>query len=109
MADNVMTVTDDTFADEVESADGLTMVAVWAVWCGPCRMVAPVVEELATEYGEQGLRVGKLDVDENPQTAARYGIRSIPTILFFRGGEVVDRIVGAMPKAAFAQKVESHL
>ena len=109
MADNVMTVTDATFADEVESADGLTMVDFWAVWCGPCRMVAPVVEELATEYGEKGLRVGKLDVDENPQTAARYGIRSIPTILFFRGGEVVDRIVGAMPKAAFAQKVESHL
>ena len=109
MADNVTTVTDATFADEVEAAEGLTMVDFWAVWCGPCRMVAPVVEELATEYGEKGLKVGKLDVDENPQTAARYGIRSIPTILFFKGGEVVDRIVGAMPKTAFAEKVEAHL
>lgn len=109
MADNVLTITDDTFNDEVESSDQLTMVDFWATWCGPCRMVAPVVEELATEYGEKGLRVGKLDVDENPGTAARFGVRSIPTILFFKGGEVVDRVVGAMPKGAFADKIEQHL
>ena len=109
MADNVLTITDDTFNDEVESSDQLTMVDFWATWCGPCRMVAPMVEELATEYGEQGLRVGKVDVDENPGTAARFGVRSIPTILFFKGGEVVDRVVGAMPKNAFADKIEQHL
>ena len=109
MADNVLTITDDTFNDEVESSAQLTMVDFWATWCGPCRMVAPVVEELATEYGEKGLRVGKVDVDENPGTAARFGVRSIPTILFFKGGEVVDRVVGAMPKNAFADKIEQHL
>lgn len=109
MADNVLTITDDTFNDEVESSSELTMVDFWATWCGPCRMVAPVVEELATEYGEKGLKVGKVDVDANPGTAARFGVRSIPTILFFKGGEVVDRVVGAMPKNAFAEKIDQHL
>lgn len=109
MADNVLTVTDATFQEEVESNSGLTMVDFWAVWCGPCRIVAPVVEQLAGEYGEKGLKVGKLDVDENPQTAARYGIRSIPTVLFFKDGEVVDRVVGAMPKPVFEQKIQAHI
>ena len=109
MADNVATITDGTFVEEVESAGGLTMVDFWAVWCGPCRIVAPVVEELANDYGEKGLKVGKLDVDENPNTAAKYGIRSIPTVLFFKDGEVVDRVVGAMPKAAFEEKIAAHL
>jgi thioredoxin 1 len=109
MADNVTAISDATFQEEVESNDGLTIVDFWAEWCGPCRMVAPVVEELANEYGDQGLKVAKLDVDQNPQTSARYGIRSIPTILFFKGGEVVDRVVGAMPKPVFEQKVQAHL
>ncbi|HSG49211.1 MAG TPA: thioredoxin [Longimicrobiales bacterium] len=109
MADNVLTVTDATFQEEVESNSGLTMVDFWAVWCGPCRIVAPVVEQLAGEYGDKGLKVGKLDVDENPQTAARYGIRSIPTVLFFKDGEVVDRVVGAMPKPVFEQKIQAHI
>lgn len=109
MADNVLTVTDTTFQDEVEASSGLTMVDFWAVWCGPCRIVAPVVEQLADEYAERGLKVGKLDVDENPQTAARYGIRSIPTVLFFKDGEVVDRVVGAMPKPVFEEKIHAHL
>jgi thioredoxin 1 len=109
MADNVATLTDSTFSEEVESSDNLTMVDFWATWCGPCRMVAPVVEELAGEYAGKGLKVGKVDVDENPDTAARFGIRSIPTILFFKNGEVVDRIVGALPKGAFAEKIEQHL
>ena len=109
MADNVTAVGDANFQDEVESNDGLTIVDFWAEWCGPCRMVAPVVEELANEYGEKGLKVTKLDVDQNPQTSARVGIRSIPTILFFKGGEVVDRVVGAMPKPVFEEKVQAHL
>jgi len=109
MADNVLTVTDATFQEEVESNTGLTMVDFWAVWCGPCRIVAPVVEQLAGEYADKGLKVGKLDVDENPQTAARYGIRSIPTILFFKDGEVVDRVVGAMPRPVFEQKIQDHI
>ncbi|UCC26267.1 MAG: thioredoxin [Gemmatimonadales bacterium] len=109
MADNVTAISDATFQEEVEASDGLTIVDFWAEWCGPCRLVAPVVEELANEYGDKGLKVTKLDVDQNPQTSARYGIRSIPTILFFKGGEVVDRVVGAMPKPVFEQKVEAHL
>ena len=109
MADNVLTVTDANFDAEVAGADELTMVDFWATWCGPCRIVAPVVEELAGEYAAKGLKVGKLDVDENPATAAKFGIRSIPTVLFFKNGEIVDRIVGAMPKPHFAEKIEANL
>jgi thioredoxin 1 len=105
----VFTVTDQNFEDEIGGSDGVAMVDFWATWCGPCRIVAPVVEQLADEYGERGLRVGKLDVDENPQTAARYGVRSIPTILFFKDGQLVDRLVGAMPKPYFEEKVEGLL
>ena len=110
MADNanILEITDGTFDTEV-AGSALTMVDFWAEWCGPCRMVAPVVEELAESYAEKGLKVGKVDVDENPGVAARYGIRSIPTILFFKDGEVVDRIVGAMPKPFFEEKVQAHL
>ena len=105
---NILEITDGTFDNEVAGSE-LTMVDFWAEWCGPCRMVAPVVEELAESYAEKGLKVGKVDVDENPGVAARYGIRSIPTILFFKDGEVVDRIVGAMPKPFFEEKVQAHL
>jgi thioredoxin 1 len=111
MADstNIMTITDGTFEEDVAGNDGLTMVDFWAVWCGPCRVVAPVVEELADTYVDKGLRVGKVDVDENPNISARYGIRSIPTVVFFKGGEEVDRIVGAMPKPVFEEKVQALL
>ena len=111
MADNanVLTMTDGNFNEEVEQADDLTMIDFWATWCGPCRIIAPVVEQLADEYAGKGLKVGKLDVDQNPSTAARYGVRSIPTVLFFKDGEVVDRLVGAMPKPYFDQKIEALL
>lgn len=111
MADsqNVLEITDGNFESEVAGSGELTMVDFWATWCGPCRIIAPVVEQLADEYADKGLRVGKLDVDANPQTAQKFGVRSIPTILFFKDGEVVDRLVGAMPKPHFEERINQHL
>lgn len=100
-------VTDANFADEIEGAEGLTMVDFWAEWCGPCRMVGPIVEELAQERAGD-LKVGKVDVDENQRTAQRFNVRSIPSILFFKDGEHVDTVVGAVPKAALEKKIEEH-
>ncbi len=105
----VITVSDADFATEVVDADGLSMVDFWATWCAPCRMVAPIVAALAEEYGDQGLRVAKLDVDANPATAIEYGIRSIPTILLFKGGELVERVVGAVPRPHLEEKIKLHL
>lgn len=105
----VFEVTDQSFPEEVEGGDGLAIVDFWATWCGPCRIVAPIVEELAHEYGDEGLRVGKLDVDTNPQTASRFSVRSIPSVLFFKNGELVDRVIGAVPKAQLEDKVKQHL
>jgi thioredoxin 1 len=105
----ILEVTDQNWVDEVDDNAGLTMVDFWAEWCGPCRMVAPVVEELAEEYGEKGLKVGKLDVDSNPDTTVRFGVRSIPSILFFKGGELVDKVVGAVPREHLAEKIEQHM
>lgn len=101
-------VTDTNFEAEIEGSEGLAMVDFWATWCGPCRMVAPVVEQLASEY-EGKLKVGKLDVDANQQTAMRYNIRSIPSILFFKDGKHVDTVVGAVPKPMLERKIEEHL
>jgi thioredoxin 1 len=100
--------TDSNFETEALNSDKPVMVDFWAEWCGPCRMVGPIVEEVANEYGEKAL-VGKVNVDHNPGVAQKYGIRSIPTILFFKNGEVVDRQVGAVPKAALVKKLEAHL
>jgi thioredoxin 1 len=97
-------ITDSNFEQEVLQSDLPVLVDFWAVWCGPCRLIAPAVEELSNEYAGK-LKVGKLDVDNNPNTAGRFGIRSIPTLLVFKGGEVVDRIVGAMPKQAMVEKL----
>jgi thioredoxin 1 len=101
-------VTDADFGQEIEQHDGLSMVDFWATWCGPCQIVAPVVEQLALEY-EGRLRVAKLDVDGNQQTAMRFNVRSIPSILFFKGGQHVDTVVGAVPKAYLVEKIEQHL
>jgi thioredoxin 1 len=101
-------VTDADFASEIEKYEGLAMVDFWAVWCGPCQIVAPAVEQLASEYAGR-LKVAKLDVDQSPQTPARFGVRSIPSILFFKNGQHVDTIVGAVPKAQLTQKIEKHL
>jgi thioredoxin 1 len=106
--DKPVPVDDGNFATEIEGSDGLAMVDFWAAWCGPCRMVAPVVEQLASEYAGQ-LKVGKLDVDANQQTAMRFNIRSIPSILFFKDGKHVDTVVGAVPKPMLERKIQEHL
>jgi thioredoxin 1 len=103
-----MAVTDGNFSDEIEKGQGLSLVDFWAAWCGPCRMVGPVVAQLAEDYEGQ-LKVAKLDVDENQQTAMKYNIRSIPSILFFKDGKHVDTVVGAVPKAYLERKIQEHL
>ena len=110
MADNgkTVTVTDDNFATEIEGSDTLALVDFWAAWCGPCRMVAPIVEQLADEFEGQ-LKVGKVDVDLNQRVASKFNIRSIPSILFFKDGKLVDTIVGAVPKPVLERKIQEHL
>jgi thioredoxin len=106
--DNTLTFTDATFDQEVLTADVPVVVDFWAEWCGPCRMMGPTVDQVATEY--QGkIKVGKLDVDSNQGTAMRYGIRGIPTILLFKGGKVVDQKVGAIGKPEFQRMLDTHL
>ncbi len=107
-SDNLVTVTDDNFAEQVEEYKGLAMVDFWAAWCGPCKMIAPLVSELADEFADK-VRVGKVDVDANQATSMRFGVRSIPSILFFKNGEHVDTVVGAVPKAQLEKKIEEHL
>jgi thioredoxin 1 len=101
-------VTDDTFEEVVLNADLPTVVDFWAVWCGPCKMIAPVLEEIAEEYDTQ-LQVVKLDVDGNGQTAIQYGVMSIPTLILFKDGQAAERIVGFMPKAKLLSKLTPHL
>ncbi|MHC1737797.1 MAG: thioredoxin [Ignavibacteriaceae bacterium] len=98
--------TDGNFKAEVLDSDKPVLVDFWAVWCGPCRMIAPIVEELAGEL-EGKVKVGKLDVDNNQNSAITYGVRSIPTLLVFKGGKVVDTIIGAVPKAKIVQSLNA--
>lgn len=101
-------LTDSNFEELALKSDKPVMVDFWAEWCGPCRMVGPVVEELSKEY-EGKVVVGKVNVDHNPNISMKYGIRSIPTILFFKNGEIVDRSVGAVPKAQLAGKLDAQV
>jgi len=101
-------ITDANFKETVADASQVVLVDFWAEWCGPCRMVGPVVEELSNDYAGKAV-IGKLNVDHNPQVSQQFGVRSIPTILFFKNGEVVDKQVGAVPKAMLEEKLKAHM
>ena len=101
-------LTDDNFENEVLKSDKPVLVDFWASWCSPCKMVAPVVEEIALDYAEK-IKVGKLNVDDHNRTASQYGIMSIPSILFFKEGKVVDQVIGAVPKSQLKETVEKIL
>lgn len=108
MAESIFELTASTWDKEVLEATGLVMVDFWAVWCGPCRMIAPTVEELAKEFAGK-VKVAKLNTDENPDIATKYKIMGIPTIMFFKDGQKVDQVVGAVPKPQLKSKLESLL
>ncbi|MFH1861867.1 MAG: thioredoxin [bacterium] len=103
-----ITLTDKTFSEQIKNGNELLVVDFWAPWCAPCRMIAPILSALTKEY-EGRLSVAKLNVDENPITAQHYGITGIPTLLLFKHGELMDRLVGAMPKAALESALQPHL
>jgi thioredoxin 1 len=105
---NTIAVTDTTFEQEVLKAEVPVLVDFWATWCGPCRMLAPIIEEIAREQAGK-LKVVKVDVDENPRIAQQYGIMSIPTLILFKGGKPVERLVGYMPKAQLLRSLQPHL
>ncbi len=100
-------ITDANF-EQIIASDKPILVDFWAEWCGPCKMIGPVVEELAGEYEGKAI-VGKVDVDSNPEVSAKFGIRSIPTLLVFKGGEIVDKQIGAVPKSVLAQKLDAQI
>ena len=108
MSNNTIEFTDQSFNKEVVQADIPVLIDFWAVWCGPCKAIAPVIEEIAVEYDGK-VKVGKLDVDQNQKTAMQYGVRSIPTILIIKSGEVVSQIIGAVPKENIIKALDEIL
>ncbi len=100
--------TDANFQSDVLNSEKLTVVDFWAEWCGPCRAIGPVIEELGKDYNGR-INVGKVNVDVNPEVSMNYGITSIPAILFFKGGNLVDKMIGAQPKANFVKRIEAHI
>ena len=105
-SDAILEVTDANFAEEVEGGEGLQMVDFWAVWCGPCKMIAPALEEIASEMDGR-VSIAKLNIDENPQTPTKYGVRGIPTLMLFKDGQVAATKVGALPKSKLVDWIES--
>ena len=101
-------ITDQNFESEVIKSDKPVLIDFWAVWCGPCKLIAPIVEELATEYDGK-VKIGKLDVDSNQQTSIKFGVRSIPTLLLFKDGKLKDTIIGAVPKGKIVEKLNAAL
>ena len=108
MSDKIIQLTDDGFEADVLQASGLVLVDFWAEWCGPCKMIAPVLDEIATEY-EGKVTVGKLNIDQNADTPPKYGVRGIPTLLLFKGGEIVDTKVGALSKTQLKEFLDKNL
>lgn len=108
MAENVREFTEANFQSEVVESDSLVLVDFWAPWCGPCRMIAPIVEELASDYAGKVV-VGKVNTDENPQISVKHGVNSIPTLILLKGGEVVDKVVGAAQKSHLAEMIDKHV
>jgi thioredoxin 1 len=108
MSDGIAHVTDDSFETEVLQADGPVLVDYWAEWCGPCKMIAPVLEEIANEYGDK-VKIAKLNIDENPATPPKYGIRGIPTLMLFKGGNVEATKVGAVSKSQLSAFIDENL
>ena len=108
MSGKYLEATDTNFQAEILDSDKVALVDFWAAWCGPCKMLGPVIEELGGEYEGKAV-IAKLNVDDNPNTAAKYGIRSIPSILIFKNGQVVDQMLGAMPKNMIAKKLDEYL
>ncbi len=108
MSENTKAVTDETFKQDVLSAPGPVLVDFWAEWCGPCKMVGPILEDLAKEYGDR-LTIAKVDIDSNPMSPNTYGVRGIPTMILFKDGKVVDTAVGAKPKGALKSWIDSKL
>ncbi len=107
MGNATSAVTDADFESEIEKHQGLAVVDFWAEWCGPCRIIAPIVDQLAAEYQGKA-KVAKLDVDTNQRTAMKYNVRSIPTVLFFKNGKLVDQVIGAVPRAHLESKFRQH-
>lgn len=108
MSEHIQHLTDDIFDNQVLQSSVPVLVDFWAPWCGPCRFVAPVIEEIAKDYSGK-IKVGKVDVDENPEVAGRYGISSIPTILLYKDGQVVDGVIGAVPKKHLQEIIDKHM
>lgn len=108
MSEDIFNVTDDTFEEEVLKAELPVVVDFWAVWCGPCQMIAPTVEYMAQNYKDK-LKVAKMNVDENMNVPAKYGIMSIPALLLFKGGEVVETVIGALPQDKIVDAIAKHL
>ncbi|RJO65683.1 MAG: thioredoxin [Candidatus Omnitrophota bacterium] len=105
---SIVHLTSHNFKEKVLDSDVPVLVDFWAPWCGPCKIVAPIIEELAKEFHPR-IRIGKLDIDESPQAANRYGIMSIPTLVFFKEGKIIEQIAGALTKADLRKKIEAHI